>query len=295
MRKTLILGFILLALLALSVTPALSQTDSGDTTAPAAIACPGAPTPQLVVGGTGHVAQTYSTLWVNPSSSAFYKRMLSANGDTFTVLNGPFCAGGPYNWYEVQHTDPVLGTITGWVTEGTGNAYWVLPGDYPQPPVVTPVPPVTPQPPVPQLPPGPSAGAVSCPGAPAFRLTVGGSGTPAQVYQTLWVNPYSEAVHTVIYASMGDTYTVLSGPYCYRSYNWWEVDFNGTTGFITEGTGNAYWAMPVVPAVTLPAETSSDSAEGGAATEDAGAAADEAEDAGAAAEPVTTEEPAAEQ
>lgn len=295
MRKTMVLGLILLLLLALGVTPALSQSeDAPASSAPAvALPCPGAPTPQLVVGGMGHVAQTYSTLWVNPTSSAFYKRMLSANLDTFTVVNGPFCAGGPYNWYEVQHTDAVLGTLTGWVTEGTGNAYWVLPGDYPAPPpppVVTPVPDPSPVPPVvtptgPQLPPRPEAGATSCPGAPPFLLTVNGTGQPAQAYQSLWVNPYSAAVQTVMYASTGDTYTVVDGPFCYRSYNWYLVDFNGTQGFITEGTGNAYWAEPVGTV----ADPVADAAAADPAA-DAGAA-DPAADA-AAADPAMTEEPA---
>ncbi len=254
MRKALILSFILLTLLALGVTPMLAQDDS-PALSPAVqpVGCPGAPVPQLVIGGTGYVAQTYSTLWVDPSSAASYKRMLSANGDIFTVVDGPFCAGGPYNWYTVTHTDSVTGiTYNAWITEGTGSAYWVMPGDYPAPPVtVTPVPdPVTPVPPAgPQLPPRPVAGAQNCPGAPAFRLSVGSIGTPADVYQTLWVNPYSTAVHLLMYShdAFADTYEVLDGPFCHRAYNWYLVRHTqtGTQGFITEGTGNAYWAQPI--------------------------------------------------
>src|SRR5262245_37637241 len=78
----------------------------------AATACPGAPTPRLTVGSQARPAQVYSTLWASPTSTAVLTVMYKANGDVFTVQAGPQCAGGPYNWYQVNFKG-----VSGWVTE----------------------------------------------------------------------------------------------------------------------------------------------------------------------------------
>lgn len=238
MHKRFLLGALLAGLLVLGLVPALSSTPVSAQGSPA---CPGAPTPRLEIGQPARVAQTYSTLWVNPTSSAVYTVMTSANRDTFTVVDGPFCSVGPYNWWQVTFNG-----ITGWVTEGTGNAYWVAPGEYPATPTATPV---TPEPPttdpnVPQLPPRAPVGQ-GCPGAPTPRLSIDAFGQPAQSYQSLWLNPYSTQVLLLMYRNLGDTYEVLDGPFCWGPYNWWYVEHEGVLGFITEGTGGAYWAEPI--------------------------------------------------
>jgi hypothetical protein len=84
--------------------------------------CAGAPAPRLTANTLARPAQVYSSLRANLDSNVVLKVMLKSAGDTFTVLEGPFCGTGPHNWYKVNHG----GTI-GWVTEGIGSTYWVEP------------------------------------------------------------------------------------------------------------------------------------------------------------------------
>ena len=224
----------------------------------AATACPGAPTPRLAVGSQARPAQVYSTLWASPNSTAVLTVMYKANGDVFTVQAGPQCAGGPYNWYQVNFKG-----LVGWVTEGTGSTYWVEPTGsvVPTPTtgagtlVPTPttggptlVPSPTPGPGTPTVTPPPATSVPSpagCAGAPAPRLKVGGNARPAQVYSTLWQSPDSAVAITVMYRASGDVFRVTSGPTCnYAPYNWYQVNFKGTLGWVTEGTGSTYWVEP---------------------------------------------------
>jgi hypothetical protein len=98
------------------------------------------------------------------------------------------------------------------------------------------------------------AAGTACPGAPAPRLSIGGTARPAQVYSTLWKAPNSTAVLTVISRASGDTFTVRSEPQCaHGPYNWYQVLYKGVVGWVTEGTGSTYWVEPVggvVPTVT---------------------------------------------
>lgn len=82
--------------------------------------CLGAPAPRLKVNDVARPAQVFSSLRAGLDSNVILKVMLKSTGDTFTVLEGPFCGTGPHNWYKVNHA----GTI-GWVTEGQGSTYWI--------------------------------------------------------------------------------------------------------------------------------------------------------------------------
>ena len=84
--------------------------------------CAGAPAPRLTVGTLARPAQVFSSLRAALDSNDVLKVLLKANGDTFTVQEGPLCGTGPHNWYKVSYK----GTV-GWVTEGTGSTYWVEP------------------------------------------------------------------------------------------------------------------------------------------------------------------------
>lgn len=207
--------------------------------------CAGAPPPRLAIGAQARPAQVYSTLWVAPNSSAIITVMYRAAGDTFTVRSEPQCVNGPYNWYQVLYK----GTV-GWVTEGTGSTYWVEPMGGVVPTVTT-----TPATPIPSNPtptptkppvtgtPIPNTGA--CAGAPAPRLKIGGNARPAQVFSSLRSAVDSNNVIAVMYAARGDVFKVTAGPYCgYGPYNWWQVNFKGTLGYVTEGTGSTYWVAP---------------------------------------------------
>ncbi|MEO8608550.1 MAG: hypothetical protein ABI690_11740 [Chloroflexota bacterium] len=198
--------------------------------------CAGAPTPRLTSGIQARPAQVYSTLWASPDSIAVLTVMY--HGDTFNVQSGVICAFGPYNWYQVNFKG-----VVGWVTEGTGSTYWVEPtgGVSPTPVPGTPIPPT--QPPATPATPTPNTGA--CAGAPAPRLKIGGNGRPTQDFSSLRSGIDSNTVIAVMYAARGDVFKVTAGPFCgYGLYNWWQVNFKGTLGYVTEGTGNTYWVEP---------------------------------------------------
>jgi hypothetical protein len=211
----------------------------------AGAACPGAPTPRLTIGAQARPAQLYSTLWADPNSSAILTVLYRAAGDTFTIRSEPQCANGPYNWYQVIYKGEM-----GWVTEGTGSTYWVeSTGGVSQ--TATPGTPGTPMPPTPTKPPPtpgtpvPNPGA--CAGAPAPRLKIGANARPAQDFSSLRSAVDSNNVITVMYVARGDVFKVTAGPYCgFGPYNWWQVNFKGTLGYVTEGTGNTYWVAPAL-------------------------------------------------
>lgn len=211
-----------------------------------AAACPGAPVPRLHVGDTGQVAQVFSSLRADLDSNIVLKVMYRANNDTFTVLAGPVCASGPYNWYQVNHAG-----MTGWVTEGTGSVYWIEPVTV----VATPTAIGPTQPPTPTIPPtavGPTltptlmpTASAACLGAPAPRLHVGDTGRVAQVFSSLRAGLDSNIVLKIMYRANNDTFTVLAGPFCASGpHNWYQVNHAGMIGWVTEGQGSTYWIEP---------------------------------------------------
>jgi len=239
MRKYLALiapVIILMLIASIPIFSAAAQTSGG--------ACPGAPLPRLLTPGTqARPAQVFSTLWASPASTAIITVMLRANNDVFTTTSGPTCAGGPYNWYQVNFKG-----VSGWVTEGTGNTYWVEPvsgAGTSLPPTPTP-PPLTPLPPTPTRIPGtpvPNTGA--CPGAPAPRLVVNGNARPAQVFSSLRAGLDSNNIITVMFRANNDVFKVVAGPFCGTGpHNWWQVNFKGVSGWVTEGQGSTYWVEP---------------------------------------------------
>jgi len=83
--------------------------------------CIGAPPARLTVGLPGRVAQSYSNIREEIGSSTVIDTMYRFTGDAFVVLAGPICAG-PHFWWQVEHNG-----VIGWVTEGTGFDYWLVP------------------------------------------------------------------------------------------------------------------------------------------------------------------------
>jgi hypothetical protein len=168
-------------------------------------------------------------------SAIVLKVMTKAAGDTFTILEGPLCSFGPHNWYKVNHN----GT-TGYVTEGEGITYWIEKVTAPAPtPTAAPVVTATP-------PPVPTTVTGACPGAPAPRLKVGSVARPSQVFSSLRAGLDSNVVLKVLLKSAGDTFTVTAGPVCGAGpHNWYQVNYKGTSGWVTEGQGSIYWVEPV--------------------------------------------------
>ncbi len=268
MRKSVVLMLLmLLAALIVAVpaaaasTPTVEQALATPTTTSTPVSpiisvtrCPGAPVARLKVGDIARPAQAYNTLWVSIYSNAIHTVLYRANGDTYTILGGPFCGEGPYNWYQVQYKN-----ITGYVTEGTGSTYWVeLTTASPITPTPTTGVIVTPSTPAPNTPvpttttPVPPVGG-ACAGAPAPRLKVGDAGQVAQVYSTLRQGIGSDAIVKVLLRSANDRFTVLEGPLCgYGPYNWYKVQHQALVGYVTEGTGSTYWIEPLPATLITP-------------------------------------------
>ncbi|MCA9915707.1 MAG: hypothetical protein KC496_20270 [Anaerolineae bacterium] len=87
--------------------------------------CMNTPDIRLAAGDTAQVAQSYSSLRADVHSDRILR--IIRPGVNIEVLDGPFCAtvngvATPYTWYRVS-----VGTQEGWVTEGTGNTYWLRP------------------------------------------------------------------------------------------------------------------------------------------------------------------------
>ncbi len=89
--------------------------------APPAAACPGAPTPHLVVGAQARVVLNTSpnNLRDAPVSGAVLLQIPA--GGAFTVLAGPTC-DHLMNWWQVDYN----GTV-GWTAEGDASGYWLEP------------------------------------------------------------------------------------------------------------------------------------------------------------------------
>jgi hypothetical protein len=92
-----------------------------------ATSCPGSLPTRLVVGGAGQVAQTFSTLRSSPAGPAI---RIMTTGQTFTVLEGPICAGTvPLAFWRIDYG----GGVTGWASESQldsawgVNQYWLAP------------------------------------------------------------------------------------------------------------------------------------------------------------------------
>lgn len=197
-----------------------------------AATCPGAPAPRLIGATQGRVAQVYSSLRQAVRSNVVLDVMQSK--EVFQIRGNPVCAG-PHWWYPVTYNG-----IDGWATEGYLSQYWLEP--------VPTTPPQPPQPPS-NCTNDPVTGVevcpttTACPGAPAPRLVPGGTAQVAQVYSSLRAGVHSDNILTIM--RTGQTMEVLAGPFCSSGpYNWYQVRFNGVTGWATEGTGSGYWLAP---------------------------------------------------
>lgn len=85
-----------------------------------------------------------------------------------------------------------------------------------------------------------------CGGSPAARLQVGARGTVvSRDFSPLRVNPESIEVRGRMLR--GARFTVIGGPVCGTTagLRWWEVNYNGITGWAVEGQGEQYWLAPL--------------------------------------------------
>ncbi len=91
----------------------------------------------------------------------------------------------------------------------------------------------------------PSSGEYVCLGAPEPRLTVGAA---ARVVVGQGANNLRDAASTggslLGTIPEGAMVDVLGGPECANGYTWWQVVYNGMTGWTAEGEGLDYWLEP---------------------------------------------------
>jgi len=98
--------------------PSMATQSSGGT---GTYTCPGAPVPQLTVGGQGQVTPGLpNKVRSSPGFSASQVGAIPGEG-VFSVIGGPSCADG-YNWWQVSYEG-----LTGWTADGDSSEYWVKP------------------------------------------------------------------------------------------------------------------------------------------------------------------------
>jgi len=130
------------------------------------------------------------------------------------IVAGPACAG-TIVWWQVEDESG----RTGWVPETYNGVYLFT-----------------------------VSGGVStfvCPGAPQPRLQVGAEGVVAADLgaNNLRAEPMRDAAQV---GSLPEeaTFSVVGGPVCRGAHVWWQVEYEGVSGWTAEGAGDVYWLAP---------------------------------------------------
>ncbi len=172
-----------------------------------------APAPRLQAGGQGRVVPGSANALRDQAGMGPESAVTGEipSGGVFTVLNGPTCANG-YNWWQVNYN----GTI-GWTAEGQNQDYWLEPYSV-----------------------------EGCALPP--RLSIGASGSVVVGYpNALRSAPGTQPdSHMIGEIPGGGVFVVLDGPRCASGYNWWQVDYGGSTGWTAEGIDGEYWLTPLI-------------------------------------------------
>ena len=208
---------VLLVLLALIVVPVVAADDGG-------VVCDDSPATRLVNETQGQVAQVFSTLRAEINSNNILHIM--PGGAVFDILDGPFCNTGSVQitWWQVQHNGEV-----GYASEGANfsiwgyNQYWLQPVDDTDPE------------------PEPEPG--ECLASPETRLDGAAQGQVAQVFSSIREDIGSQNILKTMFAPA--VFDILDGPICAGPHYWYQVSFDGTTGWSTEGYQEEYWLEPV--------------------------------------------------
>lgn len=206
--------------------------------------CPGAPTPQLVVGQQGQVAPGSANNMRDQPNTGGGRVGAIEPGEIFTVLEGPVCADG-FNWWRVDYNG-----VVGWTVEGQGEDYWVVPviaaaeSDTPTPaltPVNTPVPAVD----VVYAPPLPIDNVLAI----GTQVRVNTSGDQLRVR----AEPGTGGA-VVTQLSDGEIVTVTDGAREADGYRWWQIETaDGQTGWTIDGVvENDYRDRPVFVQTLVP-------------------------------------------
>jgi hypothetical protein len=183
--------------------------------------CAGSPQSRLVGLLQGQVSPNFggSSIRLTPESGTVLRTMPA--GSTFNILSGPIC--GPSNqqltWYQVEQNG-----VVGWTAEGRDGTYWL------QPPGVN-----------------DGGGMRLCAGSPPPRLAGHSTGRV-----TIGGGPNSiragiESGTILGQIPEGATFNIVGGPLCGPSsfqQTWYQVQYNGVTGWTVEGWENQYYLEP---------------------------------------------------
>jgi hypothetical protein len=136
-------------------------------------------------------------------------------GAAFNVLSGPVC--NVYtNWWQVSYNG-----VIGWTAEGDGGSvYWLEPLAYTPPPPACPLP---------------------------TRLSVGSYGRVTPGLPNSLRSGAGQYGGTVRIGQIpaGATFSIANGPQCASDGRWWwQVNYNGLTGWTAEGQSGVYWLEP---------------------------------------------------
>ncbi len=206
---------VIFALLALVLIPIAAADDGG-------VVCNDSPATRLVNETEGQVARVFSTLRAGINSSEIIRIM--PGGAVFDIIDGPFCNDGTVQltWWEVEYDGD-----TGYASEGANlsiwgvNQYWLQPVDETEPD------------------PDPE----TCDASPETRLDGEAQGQVAQVFSSIREGVGSPNILATMYAPA--VFDILDGPVCAGPHYWYQVSYDGTTGWATEGYLEDYWLEPV--------------------------------------------------
>lgn len=262
-RHLLLIPLLTIAL-TLAPLPVQAQPDTACGTLP----------PRLQINGRARViTESGETLRLRtaPSLNAGTSVRLGS-GDELIVLQGPVCADG-LRWWQLQTANG----LPGWTAEGRDTAYFLAPVTGP---TITPTPPpsATPTPtptvtltpsmtlsptvtltpsasptPYPTITPSPTLDAL-CWTAPLPRLQPGDTAIVARNIQGLRLRalPAVGAGEERLLRP-GTPFTVETGPICNMGYYWYRVTLDADVGgWLAEGEGAAYWAIPETPPTFSP-------------------------------------------
>jgi hypothetical protein len=206
---------VFLALLALIMVPVVAAEDGG-------VVCADSPATRLVNETEAQVAQVFSSLRTGINSSNVIRIM--PGGAVLDILDGPYCNEGEaqITWWHVEYDG-----LDGYASEGANvsiwgyNQYWLQPVDDTDP----------------EPEPGP------CYASPETRLDGETEGQVAQVFSSIRAGIGSPDILKTMYAPA--VFEILDGPVCAGPHYWYQVSYDGTTGWATEGYLDDYWLEPV--------------------------------------------------
>lgn len=177
--------------------------------------------PRLAINMTGRVLPgSPNNVRSLPSTTGDWLGQIPARSE-FTILLGPICDQNII-WWRVSY-----GNLVGWTGEGRGTDYWLEP--------VSPFDDVEPATPVPPM---------ACGGL-ISRLSIGQvgrvlSGDPNNLRDA--PRPDAQWIGQI---SGGESFTVVDGPECSNDTLYWQVEYNGLTGWTGEGMNGVLWVEPV--------------------------------------------------